>query len=226
MGTFLANLIGAYLLIGVVLYGFSSLAQARWIASGQMKPPSKRAKRLRVIGTAIGVLLWPLGLIVIPIWRWKSRQKAIKYMGFCEHATAWEPVCRSCRLEMDVEKNLKNAVSQYVQGGSARLDIVAPKTGIRTTTEEEIRKRLAEIEISAASLPDCPRKRKIDLDIADLKRQVEGLSDLQRQIEALTPTSPGDADSCYVCSNCGDRRPGFPPDVDRDGKPLCINCRR
>lgn len=115
MGTFLANLIGVYLLCGIVLYGLGSIIRAQWDASGKMELPKReRSKLYYKIGIALGFLFWPLFLFGIPLFRWANHRKTNKYLGFCEHATSLDPICGPCSREIEkdpVEEAVKRRLA-------------------------------------------------------------------------------------------------------------------
>jgi len=94
------HFVGLYIAIGSVLMGLGILVK---IGYG-----GKKVKGIPfAIGLVIGVLLWPFILIVLGII-WKTRRKTHKverFIGYCAHATLWEPYCAQCRRDIKREKD-------------------------------------------------------------------------------------------------------------------------
>jgi len=125
MSTLWVNLAGAYLLCGLVLYGFGSIARARWIASGKIEPlKGKHSELYTKIGIALGLLFWPLFLLGVPLFRRINRRKTNKYVGLCEHATELDPICGPCSREIErdpAEEALRRRLTEISAKANAEL---------------------------------------------------------------------------------------------------------
>jgi glutaredoxin-related protein len=227
----LANAIGIYLLAGTVLMGMSLIVKAGWLAAGKIKPPNmgKYEKLYVAIGMALGVLFWPLILIGLTIgWRMR-RRKMQRWLGYCEHATAFEPICGPC--SRDIKKESDIAALRYVVGEPpedikariAQMDMLChkaiafyikghpecPKCGKSGTLSQY----LGSIWVKCAN---CGRRTFTpDPSISEEVDTVPGWLDEGQTVEAR---------SFYDCSACGVRFEGFPTATNAEGRPLCVAC--
>jgi len=92
--------IGLYFVIGIIVFCLGMLAKVHMGGKIERSVPF-------IGGMIIGVLLWPFILAAIGI-AWKIKRKTRKVerlLGYCAHATPWEPYCRQCRKDIEREKD-------------------------------------------------------------------------------------------------------------------------
>jgi ribosomal protein L37AE/L43A len=220
--------IGIYLLAGTVLMGLSLIVRARWETSGKMKPPGtgRHDKLLIRVGMALGVLLWPAFLIGIAIgWRMKRRTRKLeRFLGYCEHANAWEPICNACSRDIKQESDI--AALRYVVGGSSQ--------DIKTRISEMDRLCQKAIALYIKGHPECPKCGKTGALTQYLDSVWVKCGSCGRRTFTPDPSTPEEVDtvpgwldearSFYDCSTCGTRFEGFPPATNAEGRPLCVVC--
>jgi hypothetical protein len=192
------HLVGLYLLIGTLTSGLGLLARLRWHGyQGEFFPKNERGRIFFGIGILIGVFLWPLVLLLIPVFRRLMRRRANRILGHCEHATPFTPFCEACGREQ--KKGNPRFPPGYISPDSAR----------------EAKKRLAEIQrriderVKAGILfPPQPR--------------APGIPPAPASPDAAAPESP----AYYICAICHHPWPGFPAVVTVERRPLCEACSK
>jgi DNA-directed RNA polymerase subunit RPC12/RpoP len=234
----LANAIGIYLLAGTVLMGLGLMAKARWVASGKLKPPANMGKYEKlyfVIGTTLGVLFWPVFFIVIMIgWRMKRKTRKLeRFLGYCEHSTAFEPICGPCSRDIERE----NAATSY---------IISPEEAVKRRLVDTMR-RLADLESRLRekmtayikARPECLQCGKTGTLTQYLDSVWVKCSACGRRTYTPDPSVPEEVDvvpgwpvegqmagASYKCSICGSVFEGFPPATNAEGYPLCEACQK
>lgn len=111
--------IGLYIVIGVIVFGLGMLAKVHMGGKVERSVPF-------VMGMVIGVLLWPFVLTFVGI-AWKIKRKTRKVerlLGYCAHATPWEPYCKQCQKDIEREKDNENFV--YYRAPSAPAEVDRP----------------------------------------------------------------------------------------------------
>ena len=129
MTTSLVNLTGFYLVVGFVIQGLGTLVKVHWYRIGKINCPwgGRHGKTVFVLASVTAVLLWPICLAGIAIaWSLNKGAKVEKFLGHCEHATAFEPICQGCRKKMEVKKS-----------GQTRYRVGLSESQIKAKTEYE-----------------------------------------------------------------------------------------
>jgi hypothetical protein len=203
------HLVGAYLFIGTMTSGLGLLARLRWQGyEGEFFPKNPKGKIFFGIGIAIGVLFWPLVLLLIPVFRHFMRRRANRILGHCEHATPSTPFCEACGREQKKKTTALRGGSVYIEKAAAAA----------------ARKRLAEIQ---RRIDDAVRRRLEDPE-SRLPR-VTGVppvpEELKRRLQELQAAQP-EAPVGFVCTRCGLPWPGFPAVVTDEQRPLCEACSK
>jgi transcription elongation factor Elf1 len=236
-----ANAIGIYLLAGAVLTGLGLMVKAGWVASGKIKPLNmgKHGKLLFGVGVVVGVLFWPVFLIVINLgWRMKRKtQKFEKFLGYCEHHTALEPICGPCSRQIERESLSSNATTNYIV--SPEEDAKRRLMGtLRRLNDVEGRLR-NEMAAYVKARPECPKCGKIGTLSQYLDSVWVECSACGRRTYTPDPSVPEEVDvvpgwsvegqmagASYKCSICGSVFEGFPPATNAEGYPLCEACQK
>lgn len=108
MMTSWVHLIGFYLVLGFVIQGLGTLVKVHWVRIGKIPPPwrGKNGKLIFVAVSVLAVFIWPASLVGIAIaWKLNKDGKVEKFLGHCEHATAFEPICWDCRKKLEPKKS-------------------------------------------------------------------------------------------------------------------------
>lgn len=216
------NALGIYLVVGTAFYGLGWMVQARWAQAGK----SDRVKGAALyLGTILGILLWPVFLVSIPvIWRIRRKSRRMeKILGYCEHATALEPYCGPCSRQMKRDEE-----SRAVRGTLVRLRSM--EAGMDRTCKRAVEAYLKE-------KPACPGCEKTGTLEQYMNSVWVKCSACGRRVFTPSPSLPQEIDgsgpksfiavggSCYDCCLCGARFEGFPSGTASDGRPLCGTCK-
>jgi hypothetical protein len=224
------NALGIYLVAGSVAYGLGWVARTAWTEAGRCEPIRGKWERLGVwIGTAIGVLFWPLVLGAILVgWRVRRRTRRMeRLLGFCEHATAWEPYCGQCRRDLkreEAERTSSVSIRTYIE--------------IEADMDRRCREVVAAYLKTHSACPGCGRTGTLGQYLESVWVKCSGCG---RRIFTPDPSMPEEVDtvpgwpaaetvmaearSCYDCSDCGATYEGVPAGARADGRPLCVGCQ-
>lgn len=221
------DVLGIYLVTGAIIQGFGWLARKGWEASGKTEPIHGKWGRLAIwLGTIFGVLFWPVVLVALAIgWRMRRRTRRMeRFLGFCEHATPWEPYCGACRRDVkreDVEQRTKIGSIQEIQASMDRLSQKAVATYLE----------------AHSICPGCGKTGTLAQYLGSIWVKC---SECGRRVFTPDPSMPEEldtvpgwpaegviakAESFYDCSECEERYEGIPPGARADGRPLCVRCK-
>lgn len=212
--------IGIYLLAGVIMMGLGQLVRKRWEGSGKIKPLKFTKTWQRWVygfGIALATLLWPIVVVGLNIAWLRNRRKVNRFLGYCEHATAFEPVCNACRRDIEREGAVQ----------SLRTRIAG--------MERHAREKMA---VYIKAHPECPKCGKV----GDLSQYLDSVwvkcGSCGRRTFTPDPSLPEEVDtvpawldqreqveSFYGCSACKLQFKGVPPAADAKGLPLCLKCK-
>lgn len=194
------HLVGFYLLIGSLTSGLGLMARLRWQGyEGAFFPKNSKARVFFGIGIAIGVFLWPLVLLMTPVFRYFMRRRANRILGHCEHATPFMPFCKACGEEARIKKSSEAAARKHLA---------------------KIQHRIADRVRAGVLIPPTPR-----VPPAPVPASPEELEKLRRDLDELQDRNPiAAAPVGFRCTRCGIYLPGFPHAVDADQKAICRMC--
>jgi hypothetical protein len=192
MTTSFVHLLGFYLVLGSVIQGLGTLVKVRWVRMGKIPPPwrGKNGKLIFVATSVLAVFIWPISLVGITIaWKMSKGGKVEKFLGHCEHATEFEPICGACRKKMEPKKS-----------GQRRYRVGLSEAEIEAKTKlAKLQERM--IKESVASVPAGT-----DLNKSTVIRSCYECSSCGKMAEGFPGAS--DAGGKPLCADCS--RPKSP----------------
>lgn len=235
----LGNTLGIYLVIGTLFYGASWAVRARWAKAGKLDQPKGNLGRLAtVLGLGVGVLFWPVILVAMSvIWRVRRKNRKVeRFLGFCEHATAFDPYCGPCSRDLKQEEDGEISVV----GRRRAFGVASPTPPEGFDMDRTCRVGVASYLLENPACPGCGKTGTLGQFMESFWVKCTGC-DLR--IFTPDPSAPQEIDdvpppggyrdfivratakSAYDCSACKKMFEGVPAGATSDGWPLCGGCK-